>query len=200
MQRYAAGVDAGTLSLPERNLLTRAALAGRDLGRAEALLTGTGSVMAETTATVEARILAALVHEATGRGFEATETLTKAITLAAAESIRRPFISLAGGRLGPLLQRQQLLNGEHASFVADLLRLSGAPGRTAAAPAGGAALSERETEVLRYLPTMLTAAEIGEELGVSVNTIKAHMRAIYRKLGTPRRRQAVSRAREQGLV
>jgi LuxR family transcriptional regulator, maltose regulon positive regulatory protein len=46
----------------------------------------------------------------------------------------------------------------------------------------------------------LTAAEIGEELGVSVNTAKAHMRASYRKLGTSRRRQAVTRAREHGLL
>jgi LuxR family maltose regulon positive regulatory protein len=90
--------------------------------------------------------------------------------------------------------------GEHAPFIADLLRLIGVTGRSDTVPVGINTLSDRETEVLRYLPTMLTAAEIGEELGVSVNTIKAHMRAIYRKLGTPRRRQAVARAREHGLI
>jgi LuxR family transcriptional regulator, maltose regulon positive regulatory protein len=35
---------------------------------------------------------------------------------------------------------------------------------------------------------------------VSVNTVKAHMRAIYRKLGAARRREAVARAREWGLL
>jgi LuxR family maltose regulon positive regulatory protein len=92
------------------------------------------------------------------------------------------------------------MTGEHTAFTADLLRLVGATGPPDVTPGGIMALSDRETEVLRYLPTMLTAAEIGEELGVSVNTIKAHMRAIYRKLGTPRRRQAVARARERGLI
>jgi LuxR family maltose regulon positive regulatory protein len=199
-QRYRAQNEDGTLSLPERNVLIRAALAERDLGTAEALLTETGSVLSETVATVEARILGALVLEAAGRGLDAGEMLGKAIAVAAPEGVRRPFVSLAGGRLGPLLARQSLLSGDHASFIADILQLLGTPGRTSARPVGVSALSERETEVLHYLPTMLTAAEIGEELGVSVNTIKAHMRAIYRKLGTPRRRQAVARAREQGLV
>jgi LuxR family maltose regulon positive regulatory protein len=54
--------------------------------------------------------------------------------------------------------------------------------------------------VLRYLPTVLTAAEIADDLHVSVNTVKAHLRSIYRKLGVTRRREAVVRARERGLI
>ena len=119
--------------------------------------------------------------------------------MAAPEGIRRPFLSLAGGRLGSLLARPNLTT-DHASFIADLLKLIGGTGRHGATPIAAGALSDREIEVLSYLPTMLTAAEIGEELGISVNTIKAHMRSIYRKLGTPRRRQAVARARELGLI
>ncbi|MEU4691516.1 LuxR C-terminal-related transcriptional regulator [Actinoplanes sp. NPDC023714] len=61
-------------------------------------------------------------------------------------------------------------------------------------------LSERELEVLRYLPSVLTANEIAEELGISVNTIKAHLRSIYRKLGAARRREAVDRAAQAGLL
>ena len=61
-------------------------------------------------------------------------------------------------------------------------------------------LSARELEVLRYLPTMLTASEIAAELYVSVNTIKAHTRSIYRKLGASRRREAVVRAYECGVL
>jgi DNA-binding NarL/FixJ family response regulator len=61
-------------------------------------------------------------------------------------------------------------------------------------------LSERELEVLRYLPTMLTASEIAAELYVSVNTIKAHTRSIYAKLGASRRRDAVVRAYERGIL
>ncbi len=45
---------------------------------------------------------------------------------------------------------------------------------------------------------MLTAGEIAENLGISVNTVKAHMRSIYRKLGAARRREAVVIARQLG--
>jgi DNA-binding CsgD family transcriptional regulator len=61
-------------------------------------------------------------------------------------------------------------------------------------------LSERELEVLRYLPSMLTNSEIAAELYVSVNTIKAHTRSIYAKLGASRRQDAVVLAYEHGLL
>jgi DNA-binding CsgD family transcriptional regulator len=61
-------------------------------------------------------------------------------------------------------------------------------------------LTLRELEVLRYAPSVLSAAEIGTELFVSVNTVKAHLRSIYRKLGVTRRRDAVVLARRRGLL
>jgi ATP/maltotriose-dependent transcriptional regulator MalT len=61
-------------------------------------------------------------------------------------------------------------------------------------------LSHREMEILRYLPSVLTAGEIGAELCVSVNTVKAHLRSIYRKLGVARRRDAVVRAHQYGIL
>jgi LuxR family maltose regulon positive regulatory protein len=60
--------------------------------------------------------------------------------------------------------------------------------------------SRRERDVVRFLPTMLTAAEIAAELGVSVNTVKAHMQSIYRKLGVARRSDAVAQARDRGIL
>jgi DNA-binding CsgD family transcriptional regulator/anti-anti-sigma regulatory factor/anti-sigma regulatory factor (Ser/Thr protein kinase) len=61
-------------------------------------------------------------------------------------------------------------------------------------------LSDREREVLSYLPSMLTAGEIGVEMHLSVNTIKAHLRSIYAKLDVSRRQDAVFRAYEHGLL
>jgi LuxR family transcriptional regulator, maltose regulon positive regulatory protein len=55
-------------------------------------------------------------------------------------------------------------------------------------------LTHSELRVLRYLPTNLTAPEIGGELSVSHNTVKTHMRNLYAKLGTHRRAEAVARA------
>jgi LuxR family maltose regulon positive regulatory protein len=47
---------------------------------------------------------------------------------------------------------------------------------------------------------MMSNAEIADELFVSVNTVKVHLKSLYRKLGATNRRQAVARARALGLV
>ena len=54
--------------------------------------------------------------------------------------------------------------------------------------------------MLRYLPSSLSAQEIGAELYVSLNTVKTHTRRIYEKLAVHRRTAAVARARELGLL
>ncbi len=61
-------------------------------------------------------------------------------------------------------------------------------------------LSERELEVLRYLPSRLSNAEIAARLYVSVNTLKTHVKAIYRKLGVTSRAEAVERAEALDLA
>jgi LuxR family maltose regulon positive regulatory protein len=61
-------------------------------------------------------------------------------------------------------------------------------------------LSEREMQVLRLLNTSLSSTEIADELVVSVNTARSHIRSIYSKLGVHSRYQAVARARELKLI
>ena len=61
-------------------------------------------------------------------------------------------------------------------------------------------LTDRERELLAYLPTRLTNAELAAQFFVSVNTIKTHMAHIYRKLDAPNRSAAVARATELGLL
>lgn len=61
-------------------------------------------------------------------------------------------------------------------------------------------LTERELTILRYLQSILSNVEIASELSLSVNTVKTHVRNIYRKLDATRRREAVRRARELRLI
>jgi LuxR family maltose regulon positive regulatory protein len=102
-----------------------------------------------------------------------------------------------------LLERHARHGTAHAALIADILSLLA--GRTLAPPPAGPpppleALSGSELRVLRYLPTNLTVPEIARELYVSRNTVKAHTRSLYTKLGTHTRAETVARARALGLL
>lgn len=77
---------------------------------------------------------------------------------------------------------------------------TGPGGAGAAGREPGVPLTEREQSILTYLATPMAAGEIADELYVSVNTVKTHLAAIYRKLGARGRREAVRRARELELL
>jgi LuxR family maltose regulon positive regulatory protein len=57
-------------------------------------------------------------------------------------------------------------------------------------------LTDRERDILRFLPSRLTVREIAQELYVSVNTLKFHLKVIYRKLGVTSRAAAAEKARQ----
>ncbi len=97
-----------------------------------------------------------------------------------------------------LAEARQLLDSfpDGASSQLDRLgrverRLAGHPPDVP--PAG--LLTERETAVLGLLGGSLSLREIGQELYVSQNTVKTHIRAIYRKLGVSTRHDAIAAAR-----
>jgi LuxR family maltose regulon positive regulatory protein len=61
-------------------------------------------------------------------------------------------------------------------------------------------LTERELAVLRYLPAQMSLREIAAELFVSLNTVKTHSSAIYRKLAVSDRKSAIQAARSRHLL
>jgi LuxR family maltose regulon positive regulatory protein len=61
-------------------------------------------------------------------------------------------------------------------------------------------LTERELTVLRFLAGGLTHGEIASELALSTNTVKTHVRAVYRKLSVRSRAEAVGTARRLMLL
>jgi LuxR family maltose regulon positive regulatory protein len=73
------------------------------------------------------------------------------------------------------------------------------PGRAREGEPDGA-ISERELVVLRALAGPMSEREIARELYLSHNTVHSHARAIYRKLGVSSRADAVTRARDLGLL
>ncbi len=70
----------------------------------------------------------------------------------------------------------------------------------AASTAGEIALSEREAAVLEAVARGLSNREIGRQLWISEQTVKFHLRNVYRKLGISSRIEAVRYAYRMGLV
>ena len=64
----------------------------------------------------------------------------------------------------------------------------------------GLTLTAAELRVLRMLPTHLSFPAIAKQLFVSTNTVKTHVRALYRKLDASSRSEAVSHAAAAGLL
>ena len=124
----------------------------------------------------------------------------RALALGEGESIRRPLLE-AGPSLRELLSDHLRHSTSHRWFASDLLSSLNGHGDGAAGPAELLEpLTAREADVLHYLPTNMSNADIAGELFVSVNTIKSHVKSIYRKLDATQRRDAVRRARQLHLL
>jgi len=120
-----------------------------------------------------------------------------ALQVAEAELLVGPFLTVAAEELWPVVGR---VVAGRAGTLADLLRARlHEPGGTTTAPLAEP-LTERERAILAALPTMASNLEIAEEFFVSVNTVKAHLKTLYRKLGVGTRRDAVRRGRQLGLL
>ena len=129
----------------------------------------------------------------------AAAALERALELAEVEGLRRPFLDGAVA-LRRVLARHACRRNSAAPLLSGILDALPAAaddgnGRGPAEP-----LSERERAVLRLMPTILANTEIAGELFVSVNTVKTHLRSIYRKLEVGSRREAVAKARELELL
>jgi LuxR family maltose regulon positive regulatory protein len=148
----------------------------------------------------EAFLLEAIAGDALGDSRVSESSLERALDLAEPDGLLLAFL------LHPvpgLLERHARHGTAHAALIADILSLLA--GRKLATPPAEIqppleALSDSEIRVLRYLPTNLPAAQIANELYVSTNTVRTHMRHVYEKLGTHTRTDTVARARALGLL
>ncbi|MFD5623192.1 LuxR C-terminal-related transcriptional regulator [Streptomyces yangpuensis] len=193
-------LDAVPSGRPEHALARARALVAA--GRAEPAVRELAALPADDGLTlpvrVGVRLLRARIAAADGDTAEAHRRLAEAVELAGPEELRRPF-------------------AEGGSWVRRALREATGPVPAGGSPAGRhagsrtgspaeepppvvEALSARETDVLRQAARMLSTEEIAAELYVSANTVKTHLKSIYRKLGVTRRSDAVHRAQDLGLL
>lgn len=147
---------------------------------------------------LEAGLLDAVSARRLGDHRRATRALERVLQLAEPEGHRRVF-TRADPPVRELLAAHLDSGTAYWSLVNDLLAACPAESRPVPA-APGEPLTDRELTVLRYLQSILSNVEIASELSLSVNTVKTHVRNIYRKLDATRRRDAVRRARELHLI
>jgi LuxR family maltose regulon positive regulatory protein len=135
-----------------------------------------------------------------GHDNRAEDALRHAVEVGRTEGYIRPFVE-PGSQSLPLLRR--MVNTSPDLYLARLLDHAG---RTVSMPAQGGVttmvepLTDREREVLGYLPTHLYQHEIAAAMYVSINTVKTYLRCIYRKIGAATRAEAVAIARTNGLL
>ncbi|QFU88940.1 LuxR C-terminal-related transcriptional regulator [Amycolatopsis sp. YIM 10] len=159
----------------------------------EPLLTQRLPVVSPATL-VHAWLLEAQLTARCDEEHRAHEALTEALALAAPHQALRAFRE-AGPSIRCLLAGGAGRFGRLDAFAARALAEIPV---TAADPTDG--LTEREQALLTELPSMRTAEEIAHTMFVSVNTVKTHLRGIYRKLGVNHRRDAITVARTRGLL
>jgi LuxR family transcriptional regulator, maltose regulon positive regulatory protein len=158
---------------------------------------------------IQAFLLAAISGEALGDLTAAGGALEHALDLAGREGA---FFAFVLHPAPELLKRHAGECTAHAGLIAEILGLLVPPPAAeeialphdqpglSASPGLIETLTDSETRILHYLPTNLSAPEIADQLSVSVNTVRTHMRHVYEKLGAHRRAGAVNRARALGLL
>jgi LuxR family maltose regulon positive regulatory protein len=154
---------------------------------------------------LQALVLLALLQARTGDEVTAARTIAAAVDLAAPERYIQPFIQF-GRPVGRLL-RTIVRRTDQADFIEEILSCAEAfwpVGLQTVLPSRVENLdeqpTERELEVLRALDSHDSLPEISDSLFISVNTLKAHLRSLYRKLAVRSRREAVAKARSLGLL
>jgi LuxR family maltose regulon positive regulatory protein len=212
-----AGADS---SLEAAAALARAWLAGGNIQAARRALAGCSADRDRVPDHVRLQAWLAdaqLSHEIGDRR-SADRLLERALRLAESERVRLPFL-IEGSWIreelpeNPGLARayRQLLNRGPSSRGGPARHRASAPAKppvNASRQAVAAQvmplvvenLSNREREVLQHASEMLGTAEIAAEMFVSVNTVKSHLKSIFRKLGAVSRNEAVRRARQLQLL
>lgn len=172
-------------------------LAAGNLAAARKLLTAvtSGYVESQSRSTlVTAWALTCRIALEEERPYQTRAALSEALRLGADHGILRAF-AFAGPEVRAAVVREQGYFPEYGQAIARIARF-----QATAPSAFRPPLTHRELDLLTLLPTFATVEEIAERLLISTNTVKTHVRGIYRKLGASSRREAIAIARDLGLL
>jgi LuxR family maltose regulon positive regulatory protein len=149
----------------------------------------------------EGRVVEAIARDELRDGAGALGAIEAALDLAEPRGFANPILRY-GAPVRSLLRRRIDKGTSHRAFAGELLEAleQGPLDHNGQLSPLLEPLSERELTVLRFLPTMLSNTDIATEMFVSVNTVKTHLKHVYRKLDVSDRRQAVQRARDLRLL
>jgi LuxR family maltose regulon positive regulatory protein len=127
-----------------------------------------------------------------GELHQSHRALTQALALAE-PAVLRPFVEHRDDVRGALMLWAGRF-GRLNAFADHVRLVLSEPGT------GVFGLTERESQVLAELPSLSTVEEIAISMSVSPNTVKTHLRNLYRKLGATSRREALAAARLRGML
>ena len=153
---------------------------------------------------LDAWLAAARISYGNGDRADGRRSLQRALRLGGPERLRLPFVLERAW-----LRRVLRADPDLAHVYRDLLEPDLVSPAREQAPRPGAdpevpvmlePLSSREREVLRHAAEMLDTTEIAAMLFISVNTVKSHLKSIYRKLAVTHRGEAVRRARQLRIL
>ncbi|HEX3307710.1 MAG TPA: LuxR C-terminal-related transcriptional regulator, partial [Streptosporangiaceae bacterium] len=202
---------------PEYLVLARVLLARDRPGPALALLDrmlAAAAAQDRAGSIIEIQALRALALAAAGDQDAAVDVLAAALTLACPQGYVRvfadegpPMAALLGRLVAAQKTGRSAARGVDLGCLARVLRAFGGKddaqgaGRDAAAVPGLAEqLTARELEILVLLAAGMPNPRIAEQLVVTVDTVKKHVSHLLGKLGAANRTEAVTRARQLGLI
>jgi LuxR family maltose regulon positive regulatory protein len=150
---------------------------------------------------ITALLVGAVANRRLSTADDAAAMLEHALALAEPHGAYRPFLEAGMGvhsaiaiLIPPASRAVAFAARVRERFVCQL------PASGTRADAESPPLTLSELAVLRLLPSYLTNQEIADALFLSVNTVKTHLRSVYRKLGVTSRRAAIARGRRLHLV
>jgi LuxR family maltose regulon positive regulatory protein len=145
-------------------------------------------------------ILRACAENQEGHIENATNSIRRAAEAAEPELYVRPFFEY-GPQILPLLGSLGTLGSKRflSNLVSEIEQIT-SPTESSRDVTILEPLSERERQVLQHLQSHRTQRQIASLMFVSTNTVKTHVKAIYRKTGAISRDEAITIARKHGLI